>query len=186
MYLLLQLYPYIIKTCLAFFDCVQLDNSGKFILRADEKLICYESTWNSYLVLVVCHILFYLNGILLFFHRTINGVRGRYPPEELYKSGSALNSFYTFTGFLCRKYHPIAYLYGFIVIARKSLISIITTTSNMNGGTDPEIYLFLFASIYFAFGVVHLLRQPLRTKELNLLEAALTLIIQIGGSILHI
>ncbi len=50
----------------------------------------------------------------------------------------------------------------------------------MSGGKSSETFLFLFAAIYFCFGVIHLLKQPMRTKELNFLETVLTLVLQIG------
>jgi hypothetical protein len=180
MYLLLLLYPYIIKTCFAFFDCVKSSTNDKYILRADENLFCYEPTWNFYLVLIIFQIVFCLLGTLVFLYKVTMRVRERYPSEELFKAGAALDSFYRYTGFLCRKYHPIAYLYEFVILARTSCIIIITILSHKSGDENRETFLFLFAAVHFAFGSVHLLTQPLRTKELNFLETLLTLVVQIG------
>ena len=125
-------------------------------------------------------ILFYFIGIVVYLYTLTTRLRARYPSEELYKSGPALDSFYKYNGFFSRKYHPIWYLYEFVAMARKYCISLITTLSNRSGGKDQEIYFFLFAALYFVFGMIHLLKQPLRTKELNFLDALLTLVVQIG------
>jgi hypothetical protein len=186
MYLLLLLHPYITKTCFAFFDCVQLTTNGRYILRGDENLFCYESTWNYYLVLIVFQLIFYLIGIVLFFYKVTMFVREKYPSDELYQAGAALDSFYRYTGFLCRKYHPIAYLYELVIIARTASITIVSTLSHMSGGEYHESYLFLFAAVHFTFGVIHLLRQPLRTRELNFLDAVLTLGVQLGVCMLSL
>ena len=48
------------------------------------------------------------------------------------------------------------------------------------GEITKEKYLFIFAAVFFIFGIIHLLKQPLRTSNLNFLEAVLTLGVQIG------
>ena len=180
MYFLLLLFPFIVRSCFSFFDCVQSVGGERYILRSDENLYCYEDTWNSYLALVILQILFYLIGVPYFFYREMMRVRDRYPSEELYQAGPSIDSFYKSTGFLCRKYHPIAYYYEFVIMARNSSISVISILSNSSGGENQEIYLFLFAAVHFVFGVIHLLKQPLRTSNLNFLEAVLILGVQIG------
>jgi hypothetical protein len=119
---------------------------------------------------------------MLFLYKVTMRVRERYPSEELYKPGQALESFYRYTGFLCRKYHPTQYLYEFVINARTTFIIIISLMSHAGGGEHYDTYLFLFAAVHFSFGVIHLLRQPLRTMELNFLDAMLTLGVQIGMS----
>ena len=96
-------------------------------------------------------------------------VRKQLPADKLYKSGKSLELFYSFTSYVCRRFHPLHYRYEFVLLLRKSLLAIISFIVTEN----YSLQLLATFSVLFISASVHLKLEPFRTSDLNRMDAML-------------